>query len=224
MSSFYGERFGEFERFVDLCKTFLHSKGKKKPNQAGVTEKKRPCHHSTGALTGMNQQWKINLKKTKQRNTFFPCSHQKVSWKCIIFTFKQKNLPFQWKILKLICTSMLNSAVKFTSHIPLCRSPLWMTWWQTWRSEIRALSLENCQKSDFSPDGTCNNPEVFQPSSTWLLFPLPSVAQLKSPSSAVPWWDYPKGFYLYSDTKLKAALITPPIKMILKNRRVLKAV
>lgn len=198
--------------------------GEEKAKPSRCDRKETPMSLFHGSSDRNERAMKDQLTKTRQRNTFFPCSHQKVSWKCVIFTFKQKKTPFQWKILKLICTSMLNSAVKFTSHIPPCRSPLWMTWWQTWRSEIRALSLENCQKSDFSPDGTCNNPEVFQPSSTWLLFPLPSVAQLKSPSSAVPWWDYPKGFYLYSDTKLKAALITPPIKMILKNRRVLKAV
>lgn len=145
---------------------------------------------------------------------------------CNIYLQTKKKL-FQWKIWKLICTSMLNSAVKFTSHIPLCWSPHCMMWWQTWRSEIRALSPKNCQKKVISHQmGPVKALRCFSPLPLDCFSPCPVWHSWNPPAQHFHGDPYPKGFYLHSDMKLKATLITPPIKMILKkkNRRVLKVV
>lgn len=176
---------------MDLC---IQVEEKAKPSRCDRKETPFIVSLFHGSCDGNEPARKDKLTKTRQGNAFFPFSHQKAAWKSVIFTFKQTKTYFSRSLWKLICTSMLNSALKFTSHLPPCWSPHWMMWWQTWRSEITALSFGNCQKkSDFSPDGICNKPEVFQPSPTWLLFPLPSVTQLKSTSSALPRWSLSKG-------------------------------
>lgn len=223
MSSFCGECFGEFERSVDLC---IQVEEKAKPSRCDRRETPVSLFH--GSSDSHKPAMKDKLTKTTQRNAFSPCSHQKVSWKCIIFTFKPKKTPhFNGSIWKVIYPSMLNSALKFTSHIP--HAGLHTGWCGDRRGGVKSehYLLKIAQKSDFSPDGTCNNPEVFQPSSSWLLFPLPSVTQLKSTSSALPPWSLSKGVLSLLWHKIKSYINNTTYQDYIKkkkNRHVLKAV